>query len=369
MATPIAIVFAATVASCGSDNNSTSSATSENSKINCVSAASVTGAGSSFVGPIVQQWVKDYQAACPGTVINYKGGGSGTGVQQFIAGTVDFAGTDVALTAKELSAAEAKYGSNKVTSIPWTAGGIALEYNLSGVTNLKLSAETVAKIFSGKVTKWNDPAIAADNAGATLPSTAIQVVKRSDGSGTTAAFSAYMAAAAPTIWTYGSGKEVEFPVGQGEKGSDGVTASVKQTDGAIGYAEVSYAKANSLSTAQIGNASGAYVKADDETAVSAALEDATVGSDGLVKLDYTTRNAKAYPISTVSYLLAPKVSPSTPNSQLVQSFVEYALAGGQAAAPSLGYASLPAAIANPAIGLADGLAGATPAATTTTAGS
>src|SRR5207302_7079315 len=222
------------------------------------------------------------------------GVGSGAGIQQCTAGTVDFGASDVPMSATEEEGAVAKGG--QVTTVPWSGGGIAVEYNLSGVANLKLSPDTVAGIFAGKIKTWNDQAIKNDNSGANLPSTGIQVIHRSDGSGTTAAFTGYLTAVAPTTWTFGAAKDVPWPTGQGAKGSDGVTAVVTQTEGAIGYAELSYAKGGQVSTASIKNASGQFVQPSPSGA-TAALASTTVNPDGTAKINYQAPGNTSYPIS------------------------------------------------------------------------
>ena len=245
-------------AACGNDNNKQGSAGSGTTVPTACDQGTISGAGSTFAQNIVQQWSKDFQAKCSGATVTYQPVGSGAGIQQFTAGTIDFGGTDVPMSPTEEQSAVAKGG--QVATIPWSGGGIAVEYNLSGVSGLKLSPATLAGIFAGKIKTWSDPAIKNDNTGATLPSTGIQVVHRSDGSGTTAAFTGYLAAVAPTVWTAGAAKDVPWPTGQGAKGSDGVTAAVKQTAGALGYAEVSFAKGSQLGIASIKNASGAFVQ-------------------------------------------------------------------------------------------------------------
>lgn len=339
-----AVVTVVLLGACGTDNNA-SPATNPTTGGSATAAAPVTcatgtisGAGSTFVQTIVQQWIKDFGAKCPGATVNYQGVGSGAGIQQLTAGTVDFAGSDVAMTAAEQSAAEAKNGP--VLHIPWAAGGIAVEYNLSGVTDLKLTPEALAGIFAGKITKWDDPAITSANSGTKLPATGIQVIHRSDGSGTTAAFTAYLTAAAPSEWTVGSGKDVAWPTGQGAKGSDGVTAAVKQADGAIGYSEVSFAKGASLGIAKVKNASGSFV-GPDAAAVSAALAEANVPSDLKVDVNYSPKAAAAYPISTTTFVLVPRKPADQAKAKLLNAFVLYALGDGQKVAQSLDYAPLP----------------------------
>jgi phosphate transport system substrate-binding protein len=336
------LALAIVAGACGSDNNKASSTTTtasgSSASVTSCASGTISGAGSTFVQTIVQQWIKDFAAACPGATVNYQGVGSGAGIQQFTAGTVDFAGSDVAMKPEEQTAAETKWGP--VLHIPWSAGGIAIEYNVKGVTDLKLSPATLASIFAGKITKWDDAAIKADNTGATLPTTGIQVVHRSDGSGTTAAFTAFLTAAAPTVWTAGSGKDVPWPTGQGAKGSDGVTAAVKQADGAIGYAEVSFAKGGSLSMAKVKNPAGQWVS-PDSMAVSAALASAVVPPDLKVKVNYSPTDPKAYPLSTTTFVIVPQKPTDTAKGKLIKAFVTFALNKGQQSAESLYYAPLP----------------------------
>src|SRR5438105_12300807 len=180
----VAVVAALSLvaAACGSNNNkkSSSTATTTGAPIAC-DPGTISGAGSTFVQNIAQQWIKDFQGRCSGATVTYQGVGSGAGIQQFTAGTVDFGASDVPMSATEEQGAVAKGG--QVTTVPWSGGGIAVEYNLSGVASLKLSPDTVAGIFAGKIRTWNDQAIKNDNSGANLPSTAIQVIHRSDGPG------------------------------------------------------------------------------------------------------------------------------------------------------------------------------------------
>jgi phosphate transport system substrate-binding protein len=336
-----AIAVALTAAACGSSSTTSSSTTttgSSNAKVNCASGT-ITGAGSTFVNTIALQWIKDYQSKCPGSTINYQSVGSGAGVQQFTAGTVNFGASDVPFAASEQAAANAKYPGG-AQQIIWAAGPIAIEYHVSGLSNLKLSASTLASIFAGKVKTWNDPTIAADNPGANLPSEGIQVVHRSDGSGTTAAFTGYLTATSPTVWTFGAAKDVPWPTGQGAKGSDGVTAVVTQTEGAIGYAELSYAKGGQVATASVKNASGQFVQASSAGA-TAALSSATVNPDGTAKLNFQAPGSTAYPLSTFTYVLVPTKSSNPAVGTLLKDFVLYAIGPGQASATKLFYAPLP----------------------------
>ena len=325
-------------AACGSDNNKQSSSTGTTTGQVACDPGTISGAGSTFAQNIAQQWIKEFQTKCSGATINYQGVGSGAGIQQFTAGTIDFGATDVPMSAAEEQGAVAKGGG--VQTIPWTGGGIALEYNLSGVTDLKLSPEAVAGIFAGKIKTWNDQAIKNDNSGANLPSTGIQVIHRSDGSGTTAAFTGYLTAVAPTIWTAGAAKDVPWPTGQGAKGSDGVTAAVKQANGAIGYSEVSFAKGSQLGIASIKNGAGNFVQPDAKN-VTAALDEAQIPPDLKIKPNYKTTGPDAYPISTPTFALAYSRQKDPAKGKVLKDFLTYAVGSGQASAEGLYYAPLP----------------------------
>ena len=335
-------VVALPASACGSDNgkkNAGGSSATTAANVACA-AGTISGAGSTFVATIAQQWIKDYEAKCSGSTVNYQGVGSGAGIQQFTAGTVDFGASDAVMKPEEEQAAVAKGG--QVLHIPWSAGGIAIEYNLSGVSNLKLSPETLASIFAGKVKTWNDKMIAADG-NSNLPSTGIQVVHRSDGSGTTSAFTSYLTAVAPTIWTAGAAKDVPWPTGQGAKGSDGVTAAVKQAAGAIAYSEVSYPKSSSLGIALIKNPAGSFVPPDAKN-VAAALAEAQTPPDLKIKPNYKPAAADAYPISTPTWVLVFAKPADQAKGKLLKDFLLYAVGPGQASAEGLYYAPLPSAL-------------------------
>ncbi|MDQ6927217.1 MAG: phosphate ABC transporter substrate-binding protein PstS [Actinomycetota bacterium] len=335
-----ALALGLIAAGCGSDNNTTKSTASgpSTTAVGAGDNATLSGAGSTFVATILQEWIKQYKAAAPGVTLNYQSVGSGAGIQQLTAKTVDFAGSDVVLKPEEQATLG---GADATQEIPWVAGGIAVEYNLPSVKNLKLSPDALAGIFAGKVTKWDDPAIKADNPG--VPSTGIQVVHRSDGSGTTQVFTEYLKTVSPSIWTVGSGKDVQWPAGTGAKGSDNVTAAVKQSEGAIGYAEVSYPKQASLGIATVKNKAGQFTS-PTATAVTAALASATINPDLTLKLNYTPESPDAYAISTTTYVMFPKAGPDPAKTTALKHFVEWVLTEGQKAAEGLDYAPMPPAI-------------------------
>lgn len=350
-----AVSMALVAGACGSDNNTktTTQPTTAGATTTIFAGANdkatLSGAGSTFVATIAQEWIKQYKSAAPGVTVNYTGVGSGAGITQLTAKTVDFAGSDAPLNADQTTATG---GAGAVLQIPWIAGGVAVEYNLASVKGLKLSPATLGGIFAGKITKWDDAAIKADNAGVSLPSSGIQVVFRSDSSGTTQVFTDYLRAAAPDVWTYGPSSK-DWPAGTpgtGSKGSDGVTAAVKQSEGAIGYSEVSYPKQAGLNTAVIKNKAGQFV-APTSAAVSAALAAATVNPDLTLKLSYTPDAATAYPISTTTYLMFYKSSGDAAKDVAVRHFAKWALTDGQKLAEGLDYAPMPDAVLSQALGV------------------
>ncbi|MDP9240217.1 MAG: phosphate ABC transporter substrate-binding protein PstS [Actinomycetota bacterium] len=330
------------VAACGSDNGSKT--TSSKKKIDCAKGE-IAGAGSTFQQNIEQEWIKAYAAKCAGAQINYQGTGSGAGIEQFGAGTIDFAGSDVTMKPEEQTKADGTCGS-KAIHVPVTAGGIAIMYNVKDLKDLNLSAKTLAGIFQGTIKKWNDPAIAADNPG-NLPATPIAAYHRSDGSGTTSVFSGFLDANASGDWKLGTGKQLNWTGGQGAKGSDGVTAGVKQTDGAITYVELSFAKANNLSTAKVKGAGSDFVALTGDTVgkfLAASFSITGSGNDLGGKLDF--KGADGYPISTVSYVIVCEKNKDAVKGKLIKAYLAYAVGDGQAAADSLGFAALPSAIGN-----------------------
>jgi phosphate transport system substrate-binding protein len=292
--------------------------------------------------------VKAYQSACSGATINYQGGGSSAGRTQFEAGQVAFAGSDAALKADDKTKSDKRCTGGEAVDLPMAVGPISLEYNLSGVTSLQLSPTTIAKIFAGKITKWNDPAIMADNPGASLPSTGIQSVHRSDGSGTSANFSAYLHAVDPADFSFAGASTWPGPGGQGSKGSDGVTQTVKTTNGAIGYAELSYATNAGLPTAKVKNPAGEFVAPSTDGA-SKGLSTATLASGNDLKMtfDYKATTAGAYPIYLVTYEITCTKGLPSDQAGLVKSFLTYTVsADAQNSVTKIGYAPLPTEVAS-----------------------
>ncbi|WP_329104893.1 phosphate ABC transporter substrate-binding protein PstS [Micromonospora sp. NBC_01699] len=341
----LALTAALALSACGSDNNEPAgpSASGSAAAADCATGT-INAAGSSAQKNAVAEWVKTYQQQCTGVTINYDPSGSGAGIQSFIAGTADFAGSDSALKDTEQPQADAKCPSGKAIHLPMVIGPVAITYNLTGVDGLQLKPATLAKIFAGKITKWDDAAIKADNPSATLPATAIQAVHRSDESGTTDNFTAFLSKAAETDWTFGKAKAWKAPGGTGAKGSDGVAALVKQTAGTIGYVELSFAENSSLSTAKVANGSGEFVALTAESAAKtiASAEVTGQGDDLKMSIDYNTKEAGAYPIVLVTYEIVCNKGLAADKLALVKGFLGHAASSeGQADLADLGYAPLP----------------------------
>jgi phosphate transport system substrate-binding protein len=305
------------------------------------SGADLTGAGSTFAYPLYSKWAADY-AAKTGIKVNYQSIGSGGGIRQFSDETVDFGATDGPMSDQEL--ANAKGGS--VQHVPTALGADVLMYNLANVTvPLRFSPDIIADVFLGKITKWNDQRIKALNPDAKLPGQDILVVHRSDGSGTTYVWTDYLAAVSPE-WAKGpgKGKEVQWPVGIGGKGNEGVAGQVKQTPGALGYVELAYAKENDLPMGIIQNAAGNFVTASTAsiTAAAAGVSDKLPPNTDYRLSIINAPGAAAYPISSFTWILAYKTQPDATKGKKLVDFLRWALTDGQALEAPLDYAPLPA---------------------------
>ncbi len=297
----------------------------------------ITGAGATFPYPIYSKWFSEYNKLKPELQFNYQSIGSGGGIQQITNKTVDFGASDAPMTDAELDKAP-----GALQHIPTVLGSVVVTYNAQ-IPSLKLSPGTLAGIFLGKITKWNDAAIAADNAGTTLPDAPIAVVRRSDGSGTTAVFTDYLAKISDEWKTkVGAGKSVSWPVGLGAKGNEGVTGLVKQMPGSIGYVELAYANQNKLSKAAIKNAAGKFVDPSIE-ATSAAAEGVEMPADYRVSIT-NSKAENAYPIASFTYLLVYKDQGDAEKGTALVNFLWWAIHDGQKMAQALDYAPLPAAV-------------------------
>lgn len=340
----IAVAGTLGLAACGSDNGATKTGNAQAGGSASCGSGALSGQGSTFQQNMQKQWIAQYAGQCNSAQVNYEGTGSGAGISQFGSGTVDFAGSDVVMKADEQQKANARCGGTAI-HIPVTAGGVAVIYNLKGVTSLNLSAKTLAGIFDGTVKTWNDPQIKADNPGVSLPAKAITAYHRADGSGTTKVFTAFLDADAAGAWKLGSAKTWSGTAGQAAKGSDGVTAGVKQTDGGITYAEISFAKQNGLPTAKVKGASGDFTEITSDSvsqAINTGFSVSGTGNDLAGKIDFT--KVAGYPISTVSYVIACEKYTDANKAKLLKGYLTYAVTDGQAQADQLGFAPLPAAL-------------------------
>ena len=331
----------AVLAGCGGSESGTSDST-----VGAASSSSVdlNGAGATFPYPIYLKWFSDY-AGQTGVKINYGSVGSGAGIKQLSEGTVDFGASDGPMSNEELAAAK----GGPVLHFPTVLGAVVVTYNLPEVTTpLTLTGDLIGDIFLGKITKWNDPRIAAENSGVTLPAQDILVVHRSDGSGTTYIFTDYLATVS-TAWKAGpgKGKSVTWPVGLGGKGNEGVSGSVKQTPGTIGYVELAYAKQNRLPSAKVKNAAGAAIEPTIES-ITAAAEGAMsqLGKDSDYRVSIVNAaGASAYPISSFTWLLVYQNQADGVKAKKLVDFMRWMYGAGQQSAASLDYAPLPAALA------------------------
>jgi phosphate transport system substrate-binding protein len=299
----------------------------------------LSGAGSTFVNPVMTRWTADYSKVHTNVQINYQSIGSGGGIQQVKAGTVDFGASDAALTDEQMAAMK------PLIQFPESAGPVCITYNLPDLKSpLQISPDVLAGIFLGTIKSWQDPKIAKDNPGVKLPKLDVVVSHRADGSGTTDIFTSYLASVNPEWKTkVGRGKSVNWPVGLGGKGSEGVTGNIRQSPGAIGYVELTYAQQNNLPVAKIQNQAGDYVSATaDATTLAINAFSSDLAKDPRTPIVNPPATAKgAYPISGLTFLIIPKDGPDKAKRAALKSFVQYIITDGQATAGKLDYAPLP----------------------------
>jgi phosphate transport system substrate-binding protein len=348
-AVALAVLAALGVAACGSSNSPSNSSASGGGSSSGGGSATVNGAGSTLAAPIYQQWGSTLKSQ--GVTVNYNPVGSGTGQTDLASATVAFAGSDPAVTASDWKTLKAK---GAVLQFPVAAGAITVSYNLQGVkSGLKLDGPTLAEIFSGKITSWNDTAIKALNPGVSLPSTHITVIHRSDSSGTTEGFTKYLSAVSPT-WakSIGFGKDVKWPVGTGAAKNSGVAAAVKQTPGAVGYVEQAYALQNGFTYAAVKNSAGSWVL-PTITNTSDAFLGAKVPADlGISTIN--SPNSGAYPIVSQTFIdtyadVCKDGGLNASTAKGLKKFLTYAFGAGQKTLGSGGnqlpYAPLPSSLA------------------------
>jgi phosphate transport system substrate-binding protein len=306
------------------------------------SALSITGAGATFPYPMYSKWFDEYHKANANLSINYQSIGSGGGIKQVTEGTVDFGASDAPMNDEQIKAFQDKHGFG-ILHFPTVMGGVVPTYNIPGVSaDLNFTAEALAGIFLGKITKWNDPAIAGPNKGVSLPANDIVVVHRAEGSGTTYCWTDYLSKVSDEWKTkVGKGGSVNWPVGLGGKGSEGVTGTVKNTPNSITYVELIYAESNKIPYGSVKNSAGVFVKAS-LAGVSAAAAGAAKEMPDDFRVSITNAPGKAsYPISTFTWLLIPEKFTDVAKRDAIKGFVKWALADGQNYAEALSYAKLP----------------------------
>ncbi len=344
-----AMASSAPASAMASGSTSASAPTFAGSGFTCATGT-LRSSGSTAQGTAIGQWIKDYNAKCGATINAYGGGGSGKGVSDFTSNQTDFGGSDSALKDTQFPAANKRCGGNDAINLPMVTGPIAVAYNVPGVTKLTMTPQVLAGIFGGKITNWNDPAIAALNKGVTLPSLAIATIHRSEASGTTDNFTKYLTAAGG--WTFPGGKSWTAPGGTGAQGSDGAAKAVSTTSGAIGYVEWSFAQSLQLSMAAIDNGGGP-VTLTGESAGKAVQAAKVVGKgkDLSLQLDYATKTPGAYPVILVTYEIVCSAGNGS-KAALLKSFMGYTATDGQTALVKIGSAPLPVAIQDKVIAAA-----------------
>ncbi|WP_157545944.1 phosphate ABC transporter substrate-binding protein PstS [Mycobacterium sp. IS-1742] len=342
-------IAALTLTACGSDNNAgtaqtTGASGTDSAGAECGGKNSVTAEGSTAQQNAIAVFNQVWGQKCAGKNLSYNPTGSGAGREQFVAGNVDFAGSDSVIKEEQAQQAAERCGGNPAWNLPLVFGPIALAYNIEGVDGLVLNGDTLAKIFQGQIKTWNDPAIAGLNQGKTLPDTPITPIFRSDSSGTTDNFQKYLAAAAPQTWTKGDGSEFQGGAGEGAQKSAGVAQAVQATPGSIGYVEKGFADQAGIPYAQIDNGGGP-VELTDETAGKAidAAQFAGEGNDLALDLDslYGTKEAGAYPLVLATYEIVCSNGYDAETAAAVKSFLTVAANDGQGGLSAAGYVPLP----------------------------
>ncbi|MDT5328197.1 MAG: phosphate transport system substrate-binding protein [Mycobacterium sp.] len=346
-----AAIAAMSLTACGSDNNAgTSSSSSASGSSSSAAAAdcggknSVTAEGSTAQQNAIAEFNKVWGQTCSGKTLAYNPTGSGAGIDQFIAKQVDFAGSDSALSADQTPKAAERCGGNPAWNLPLVFGPVAMAFNVEGVDKLVVNGDVLAKIFQGEIKKWNDPAIAALNSGATLPDADIKPIYRSDSSGTTDNFQKYLGAAAPAAWTKGAGKEFQGGAGEGAQKSSGVVQAIQATPGAIGYVEKGFAQQAGLKMAQIDSGAGAVELTDETT--GKAVDTAKVkgeGNDLILDLNalYASKEAGSYPLMLATYEIVCSKGYDADTAAAVKSFLTVSANQGQANLSAAGYVPLP----------------------------
>jgi phosphate transport system substrate-binding protein len=344
----LAVSGALVLTACGSDDNTGGGTGGGSGKaagnIACEGKGDLLASGSSAQKNAMDVWIRNYQSACPEVRINYKPTGSGAGIQEFLQGSTAFAGSDSPLETAEVEQSGKVCKSGRGIDLPMVGGPIAIGYHLPQVEDLVLDAPTLAKIFDGRITEWDDAAIKKLNPDADLPATKIQAFHRSDESGTTDNLTQYLRAAAPDAWKHEPGKAWPAKGGQSADGSSGIATNVQQNEGAIGYFELSYATGNDLSTVKLDTGAGEPVEATTDNASRAIAEAKVVGEgkDLSLELNYATKAAGAYPMVLVTYEIACDKGNKAATLDATRSFLTYAASeDGQKALEEIDYAPMP----------------------------
>jgi phosphate transport system substrate-binding protein len=302
-----------------------------------VGQTTLNGAGATFPNPMYSKWFSEYGKSHPGVQINYQPIGSGGGIRQVTAGTVDFGASDMPMTDKQLQ--DAKF---KILNVPTVLGAVVPAYNIPGVSGeVKFTPDALAGIFLGKISKWNDKAITSVNPGVNFPDANIIVVHRSDGSGTSFIWTDFLSKVSPD-WKsqVGSDTSVKWPIGMGGKGNEGVAGLIRQLSGSIGYVELIYAVQNNIPYGSVRNSSGAFVKASLEGVTAAAASAPKMPADFRVSIT-NAPGKEAYPISSFTWLLIPAQSKDPAKGKILNEFLNWMATDGQKMTTALAYAPLP----------------------------
>jgi phosphate transport system substrate-binding protein len=309
--------------------------------IPAIAQTTLNGAGATFPNPIYSKWFSEYHKLHSDIQVNYQSIGSGGGIRQVTEGTVDFGASDMPMTDAQLAEAQTKL-KTKILNLPTVLGAVVPAYNVPGVSGeLKFTGEALAGIFMGKITKWNDKAIASANPGVSLPDKDIIVVHRSDGSGTSFIFTDYLCKVSPE-WEsqVGRNTSVKWPIGLGGKGNEGVAGSIRQLQGSIGYVELIYALQNNIPYGSVKNAAGVFLKASLEGVTAAAASAPKMPADFRVSIT-NAPGKDAYPISSFTWLLIPMQSKDASHGKILSDFLNWMVMDGQKMTNALSYAPLP----------------------------
>ncbi len=349
------VALALTLGACSSSGSSSSSGGGASSSSSASSgggssklSGTLNASGSTFQLTFQQEAIAAFKSVQPNMTVNYGGGGSGKGRTDLASGTVNFAGSDSPIPAKEASG----FTGKTILYFPVIIGPITMAYNLSGVSNLKLSPAAIAGIFSGKIKTWNDPAIKADNSGASLPSTPITLAVRSDSSGTTQNFTEFLVEATGSAWSLGSSSTIKWPSSaRAASGNPGVAQVVKSTPGAIGYVDYATAKASGLSTASVKNKDGSFVAPSPASATAAAAS--VTAKPDLTFAAVWQGGASAYPITYQSWDLVNAKQPTANDAAMLKAYLTYLLGDGQKLLEQIGLAPLPTSLDQQAVAQLD----------------